>query len=218
MKSNLKRDQLPPQQAQNWKLNVSEEEKLTFNLTVPTILLQKETYKLLLGENDNRIRIYLGLEPKKMNGKYTLCAYAVSAFLLGSGDVYIDYETPVFELGRDNKDLSSETPFVLENIKRYRKWRAGELDPENEWGAFRKYIYPNGYLLNKYELNEVFVQQNKPVAQIAFGISKTMNAMIYTNVSETMTAADNTEVYDFSNPCPPNCDETSIYNSGNASE
>ncbi|NQU54267.1 MAG: hypothetical protein HQ522_17200 [Bacteroidetes bacterium] len=92
MAPKLKRDQLPPQKANNWRKSLKEEEKLTLNLKIPQIVLQKETYKILAGDNENRVRIYLGLEPEKKNGKLELCAYAVSAFLLGSGDVYVDYE------------------------------------------------------------------------------------------------------------------------------
>ena len=32
MSANLKRDQIPQKQAQNWRMNFSEEEKLTFSL------------------------------------------------------------------------------------------------------------------------------------------------------------------------------------------
>jgi hypothetical protein len=82
MSVNLKRDQVHPEQAENWVLNIREEEKLTFNLLVPPIILQKETYKSLAGENENRLRIYLGLEAEKSDGKHVICAYAVSSFLM----------------------------------------------------------------------------------------------------------------------------------------
>jgi hypothetical protein len=57
MGSNLKRDQIPPKQAEYWRRNFAEEQKNIFNLSVPQILLQKETYKKLAGENENRLRI-----------------------------------------------------------------------------------------------------------------------------------------------------------------
>ena len=212
MNSKLKRDEIPLKQAQNWRRNFKEEEKLTFNLIVPQIILKKETYKKLAGENENRIRIYLGLESEKENGKFKLCAFAVSAFLLGSGDVYADYETPVFKLGKANEDFSANTADVIESIRRYRSWRAGELDSENETAAFRKYIYPNAYLLTKFELHEIFNVQDKKEAQIEFGISKTMNAMISPVVVESRVVDDQSEVFDFSQLCPPYCDERSIYN------
>ena len=47
----LKRDQLPPKKAKNWKENFKDESSKTFNLKVPQIILQKETYKSLIGEN-----------------------------------------------------------------------------------------------------------------------------------------------------------------------
>ena len=53
----LKRDQLPPQKAENWRKSFDGESKLTFNLKVSTIILQKETYKSLIGENENRVRV-----------------------------------------------------------------------------------------------------------------------------------------------------------------
>lgn len=165
MSINLKRDQVHPEKAENWTLNLIEEQNITFNLIVPPIILQKETYKELAGENENRLRIYLGLEPEKVDGKYELCAYAVSAFLMGSGDVFRDYENPVVKLEKENKNFSSKTAEVHENIHRYQQWRIGELDAVNENAKFRKYIYPKAYLLSKYELHEIFNIQNKPEAR-----------------------------------------------------
>jgi hypothetical protein len=213
MGSNLKRDQIPPKQAENWRRNFAEEQKNTFNLIVPQILLQKETYKKLAGENENRLRIYLGLETETENGRYVLCAYAVSAFLLGSGDVYVDYETPVYKLGVKNENYSDRSKLVIESIRNYRKWRLGELDPEAADAAFRKYIFPNAYLFTKYELHEIFNVQAKTEAQIEFGISKTMNIMISPDVKESKSFEDDGEVFDHATPCPPSCDEGSIYNS-----
>jgi len=209
----LKRDQVPPEQAENWVLNIREEENLTFNLLTPPLVLQKETYKILAGENENRVRIYLGLEPEMKEGKHVLCAYAVSAFLMGSGDVFRDYENPVFKLEKENKNHSSKTAEVLENIRRYRKWRAGDMDAGNQWARFRKFIYPKAFLISKYELHEIFIMQNKEEAQISFGIAKTMSALIYPDVKENRAAKDQAMVFDFSQPCPPVCDESSIYNS-----
>lgn len=208
----LKRDQIPTEQAQNWRLNLEEEEKFSFNLIIPPIILEKETYLKLTSESDSRVRIYLGLEPEKKEKKYILCAYAVSAFLLGSGDVFRDYESPVFKLDRKNRDSSANITGLMKNIQRYRKWRKGELDNQSEWAKFRKYIYPNGYLMSKYELHEIFITQNKQEAQISFGISKTMDAMIYPGAKEKRSINDQM-VFNFSNPCPPYCDESSIYNS-----
>lgn len=213
MSINLKRDQVHPEQAENWILNILEEEKLTFNLFVPPIILQKETYKNLAGENENRLRIYLGLEAEKKEGRYVLCAYAVSSFLLGSGEVFRDYENPVVKLEKENKNFSSKTAEVLNNIMRYQQWRTGELDAENEWARFRIFIYPKAYLLSKYELHEIFNIQNKTEAQIGFGISKSMNALIYPDVKDNRQSNDQSMVFDFSDPCPPVCDESSIFNS-----
>lgn len=216
MASKLKRDQIPPNKAMNWRENIKEEEKLTLNLMIPQILLQKETYKTLAGENESRVRIYLGLEPVKENEKLTLCAYAVSAFLLGSGDVYADYETPVFKLEKQNIDYSGKTPEVMESLKRYRSWRAGELDSENETAAIRQYIYPNAYLLTKFELHEIFNVQNRKEALIEFGISKLMDVMIKPIVEDSNailseSVADD-ETYNSGVPCPPYCDDRSPYN------
>ncbi len=213
MGSNLKRDQIPPKQAENWRRNFAEEQKNTFNLSVTQIILQKDTYKKLAGENENRLRIYLGLETDKLDDKYVLCAYAVSAFLLGSGDVYVDYETPVYKLGVKNENYSDRSKQVIESIRSYRKWRLGELDPESETAAFRKYIFPNAYLLTKYELHEIFNVQGRTEAQIEFGVTKTMNIMISPEVNENKAFDDQNEVFDYASPCPPQCDEGSIYNS-----
>ena len=218
MNSKLKRDQIPPLEAQNWRLNLQEEEKLTFNLIVPAIVIQKDTYLKLTGENDNRVRIYLGLEPEMKDGKYVLCAYAVSAFLMGSGDVYRDYENPAFKLEKVNQDQSSKTKEVLDNIRRYRKWRKGELDGTNELAVFRKYIYPNAFLLTKYELHNIFEVQGKEEAQIGFGISKTMHTMIYSDVQEIESKNSEDPVFDYTDLCPPVCDTSSIFNSDGDTE
>ena len=213
MASNLKRDQIPPKQAENWRRSFAEEQKSTLNLNVQQIILQKETYKKLAGENENRLRIYLGLELENIDGKYVLCAYAVSAFLLGSGDVYVDYETPVYKLGVKNENYSDRSKLVIESIRNYRKWRLGELDSEAETADFRKYIFPNAFLLTKYELHEIFNVQGRTEAQIEFGVTKTMNIMISPEVNENRALDDQNEVYDYGVPCPPNCDEGSIYSS-----
>jgi hypothetical protein len=208
----LKRNQIPPEQAENWNLNLQEEEKLTFNLLLPPIVLQKETYKILSGD-ENRLRIYLGLEPEKDGNNYVLCAYAVSAFLMGSGDVFRDYENPVYKLEAKNQNHSSRTSEVIANLKRYKQWRAGEIDNENPLARFRKFIYPKAFLLNKFELHEIFSMQNKEEAQISFGISKTMHTLIYPDVKEKREPGDQSMVFDFTDPCPPTCDESSVYNS-----
>ena len=215
MSLNLKRDQVPPEQAENWVINLMEEENLTFNLIVPPIVLQKETYNILTRENENRIRIYLALEPEKRDGKFILCAYAVSAFLMGSGEVFRDYENPVYKLEKLNQNQSSTSSLVVENIRRYQKWRSGELDAENEYARFRKFIYPKAFLISKYELHEIFTMQNKEEAQISFGISKTMNTLIYPDVTEKRDTKDQMMVFDFADPCPPYCDKSSFYNSEN---
>jgi len=213
MTSKLKRDQIPLAKANNWRQSIKEEQKLTLNLKIPKFILQKDTYKILAGENENRVRIYLGLEPVKENGDLELCAFAVSAFLLGSGDVYVDYETPVFKLENNNVNCSLKNGEVIESIRRYRSWRKGEIDAENESAAVRQYIYPNAYLLTKFELHEIFNIQDKKEAQIEFGISKTMNAMITPGVVGDKSIEAELDVFDFTQPCPPICDDRSIYNS-----
>jgi hypothetical protein len=221
MASKLKRDQLPNEKAVSWRKSLKEEEKLTFNLKVSKIVLQKETYKILAGENENRVRIYLGLEPIGEDGKLQLCAYAVAAFLLGSGDVYADYETPVYKLEKNNIDCSTNAKEVMESIRRYRSWRAGEIESNAEGAEERKYIYPNAYLFTKYELHEIFNIQEKDEALVEFGISKRMNAMISPVSTETplisaMSEIDGlgieNEVYNEIDPCPPYCDDGSPYN------
>lgn len=217
MTQKLKRDQLPPKKAENWKNSFEQEKKLTFNLDVPEIILQKETYKALIGENENRVRVYLGLEPEKNGDKYQLCAFAVSSFLLGSGDVYADYETPVFKLEKENINFSDNTQKVIDSIRLYRKWRAGELDEKAEGAAYRQYIYPNAYLLTKFELHELFNVQNHNDVKIDFGIKKTMDAMVSAASTSMLKSADGEratiEDYNSASLCPPYCDDRSIYNS-----
>ena len=216
MAQKLKRDQLPPKKAENWRKNFKEEAKHGFNLKVPEIIFQKATYKILIGDNENRVRIYLGLEEKKEGEKYVLCAYAVSAFLLGSGDVYADYETPVFKLEKENINCSHNTQKVIDSIRLYRKWRAGELGPDTEGAAFRQYIYPNGYLLTKFELHELFNAQNKEEIKIELGTAKTMNVMLSaapSTLTRSIESDEEEEVFDMVEVCPPNCDDASPFNS-----
>ncbi len=216
MTTTLKRDQLPPQKAKNWRKNFEEESSKTFNLKVPQIILQKETYKSLIGENENRVRVYLGLEQNKDEDKYVLCAFAVSAFLLGSGDVYADYETPVYKLSKENEVFSDNTGEVIDSIRMYRKWRSGELDENSEGASFRQYIYPNAYLFTKYELHELFNVQNNEEIQIEFGIAKTMNVMMSASSADGLkpeSIGEEEEIFNDTQLCPPFCDERSIYNS-----
>lgn len=220
MANKLKRDQLPAKKAENWKSNFKEESEKTFNLKVSPIILQKETYKSLIGENENRVRVYLGLETEKNGDKYVLCAYAVSSFLLGSGDVYADYETPVYKLSKVNEDFSDNTDTVINSIRLYRKWRAGEIDEKHEGAAYRQYIYPNAYLLTKFELHELFNTQNHGSIKIQFGIKKTMDVIVSAAndqlLKSTTDGGDGDgdfEEFNNSGVCPPFCDERSIYNS-----
>ncbi len=207
----LKRDQLPPKQAESWASNIELEKKLSFNLHVPLITLNKETYKVLSGENENRIRIYLGLEAKTANDMYILCAFAVPTFLMGSGEVFRDYENPVFKLSPGYQDKPIQSAEAIRSIKLYQKWRDGELDEKSEWAGIRKYIYPKAFLIGKYELHEIFNVQNKKELQISFGISKTMNVLIYPEVKETRKIIEQKMVFDFTDPCPPDCDRSSIF-------
>jgi len=219
MAAKLKRDQLPAEKAKNWRKNFEKEKNETFNLKLTKIILQKAIYKTLIGENENRVRVYLGLDiDKAEKGIYELCAYAVSAFLLGSGDVYADYETPVFKLEKTNIDFSSNTKDVIESIRLYRKWRSGELNSDDPGAPYRQYIYPNAYLLTKFELHELFNVQNASELEIEFGISKMMNAMLSpAKSSAAITLRDasveeDREPFDFADLCPPLCDERSVYN------
>ena len=218
MEKKLKRDQLPAEKVKNWRINFDEEAEKTFNLKLSPIILQKETYKSLIGDNENRVRVYLGLEPQKDGDKYVLCGYAVSSFLLGSGDVYADYETPVYKLGEVNEDYSDNTDAVISSINLYRKWRAGEIEAEHEGAVFRQYIYPNAYLLTKFELHELFNSQNHDRIKIEFGIKKTMDVMVSAVVDKLLRSEGDgnspAEFEEFNNTgmCPPFCDERSIYN------
>lgn len=219
MAGKLKRDQLPKKKANNWKRNFDEEAEKTFNLKLSPIILQKETYKSLTGENENRVRVYLGLEQEKNGNKYVLCAFAVSAFLLGSADVYADYETPVYKLGPVNEDFSNNTEAVINSIRLYRQWRNGEIDEKHKGAAYRQYIYPNAYLLTKFELHELFNSQSHESINIQFGIKKTMDVIVSAVDDQSQQSGKdddcNHEPEEFNNSgiCPPLCDERSIYNS-----
>jgi len=55
--------------------------------------------------------------------------------------------------------------------------------------------------------------QGKLEAQIELGVTKTMNILIWPEAKESMVFEDEGEVFDYGTPCPPFCDEGSIYNS-----
>ncbi len=80
------------------------------------------------------------------------------------------------------------------------------------WPYFANIYIPNAYLFTKFELHDIFNVQNRPDAQIEFGISKTMHIMIYPEVNENRTLDDQSEVFDWGSLCPPICGEGSIYN------
>lgn len=214
MTKKLKRDQLPHNEAANWKLSFEAEKKLTFNLIAPELILQKSTYKTLAGENENRVRVYLGLEKDPVKGQYQICGFAVSTFMLGNGDVYADYETPVFKLTKENVNMSDNMEDVLASIRLYREWRAGKLQADAEGAAYREFIYPCGYLLTKFELHELFNVQNKDEIGITYGIAKTMQVII-SGVKEGKSLRDPDPDEDYNNTglCPPFCDDTSVFNS-----
>jgi len=68
-------------------------------------------------------------------------------------------------------------------------------------------------LLTKFELHEIFNIQDKKEAEIEFGISKRMDAMIMPEVTENQMVKSDSEVYNYGQACPPYCDDRSIYNS-----
>lgn len=53
--------------------------------------------------------------------------------------------------------------------------------------------------------------------KLEFGIEKTMSAILSAAPSSTMLKSEaesgEEELFDFTRPCPPECDERSIYNS-----
>lgn len=73
------------------------------------------------------------------------------------------------------------------------------------------------YLRSKFELHELFNAQKHDEIKIEFGIEKTMSAMLSAvpTVNSLKSAGDDLgeEEFDFARPCPPTCDERSIYNS-----
>jgi len=91
------------------------------------------------------------------------------------------------------------------------------LDAESEGADVRRYIYPCAYLLTKFELHEIFNIQDKKEAEIEFGISKSMDVMISSNVMDgnnmlqAKSVQSDDEVYNSGNPCPSYCDDRSLY-------
>lgn len=205
MSQGLKRDQISPVQYKALKHCFEAEKELSFDVEVGNIVLHKTTYKKLVSDNENRIRIYFGLENK--NQQNVICAFAVSAFLMGSGDVFVDYEVPVFKLNEQNEDFSSKTGEVVKCIQSYRKWLDGKVNSGNKFANVRKYIYPKGFLFAGFELHEIFNNQQLLTAQINLGIKKNLTVLVSSADSED-------EVFGVKSFCPPLCDDKSIYNKG----
>jgi hypothetical protein len=198
----LKKDQVAPIQAKNWKENMANER--TFNLGVSKIILQKETYDVLSKGNQNWIRIKIGLDV--VEGNFELCAFAVSAVMEGGCSAsFLDNLLPVYKLTSENQDYSGRLAEVEESLNLWKQWRDGEIG-DGEDAPARKYIYPISYRLTKSELNEIFNLEGREAAQIEFGVVKTMTAMIYSEVKETRNfESGEEEVFDFTYYCPPYC-------------
>ncbi|NQU84902.1 MAG: hypothetical protein HQ541_04005 [Mariniphaga sp.] len=194
----LKKDQVAPIQANSWIENLASEK--TFSLEIPEIILQKKTYEILANKNLNRIRIKLGLE--NVDGKYQICAFAISA--VSDGCNYLDNVTPVYKLAPVNEDYSNKIQEVNTAVDLWKSWRLGEIG-EGEEAPVRQYIYPISYLVTKCELNEIFNIEGKEEAQIGFGIIKTFTTMIYSGLKDEKMDNGGGGVYDFTVPCPPIC-------------
>jgi len=198
----LKRDEVPYYESKNWKDNYLKEQTQSLEVIIPDFYLEKSTYEILSVNNQNRIRVYLGLEEEKQEGKYVACLFAFSSY--PTGDClcgYIDLKKPVYKLTATNQDYSDNLDEVKTAIARWKSWRSGETDPESEYAMERQYIYPLAYLLTKYEMIELFVTQLYEKIKIDFGIEKLMKAMI-----SAVSDANPTGVYDYTDPCPPMCD------------
>ena len=197
----MKKDQIAPLQAKNWIENLESEE--TFNLLMPELILQKSTYKLLSDRNLFRIRVKPGLE--LIDGQYQICAFAVSSVSDGvcSGN-YLDNPTPVYKLTPVNEDYSDNLEEVEAAVDLWKSWRLGEIGDGLDAPA-RQYIYPISWLLTKSELYEIFVNEAMDFSQIGFGITKAFTPMIYSEAIPEDGIGDTTEVFDFTDPCPPDC-------------
>ena len=120
----MKKDQVAPIQAKNWKEYLDGER--TFNLRVSKIILQKKTYEGLSKENQNRLRIKLGLE--LVDGIHEICAFATSSvFEEDCTGGFLDNQLPVFKLTPENQDYSGKIAEVETSVNLWKSWRDGAI-------------------------------------------------------------------------------------------
>ncbi len=208
--SKLKPGQVPTVEVLNWKENLIEEKGKTFNLDISQIFMEKATFEKLAKNNENRIRVYLGLE--LIDKKYSVCAFAVSTYKADDGTgAYNDNIKPVFKLAPTNRDYSDKIEMVIESLTLWNSWRDGELLVD-ESALVRKYIYPKGCLLQKEGLDELFNVTGNDTIKIEFGIRKTFELM-ETGTKGAMKDGngDDEQVFNDMGPCPPFCSQGGIY-------
>lgn len=209
--SNLKKGQISSIEATDWKENLIEEKEKSFFLNVPSIVIQKSTYEQLSNKNQNRIRVYLGLEGTEDN--YSICAFAVSASATNeNSDTYTDISDPIFKLTEKNENFSDKPEQVAASLTLYNNWRNGTIQ-SNAFSDVRQYIYPKAYLLGKEGLDRIFNFLGNHSAKLELGIKKFMEVMIIGKISEDKEETQQMEeVYDFTKPCPPHCAPNSLLN------
>ncbi len=202
----LKRNQVSNNLVQNWDQNLDDEKSKTFDLLISPIYMESKTFTILGKNNENRIRVYLGLEENLQDGKQVICAFAVGTFSLGDNTgIYEDYPTPIYKLSKVNEDFSGKIEEANASILKWQNWRDGVGEDPTNNVIVRKYIYPICYLLTKYELYEIFDIQGKELAFVSFGIEKSMKLLIQSDPDLSKGGDDEPFIYDYADPCPPMC-------------
>lgn len=203
MKNNHK---VPEKAAQKW---IGEFDKLKKGLKVNfnNFFLENTTWKELSGiDNLNRIRVYFGLETRS-SGKPSVCAFAVETKTDGSG-VHRDQISKIFKLEPKNINVTSNLDEVKKIVKAWREWR-NALDVSDE--VFQKKpssLFPVAFLLHADDLKTLFSKPGNSKIKLELGRDTGINLLMMGEMLTRSISGEN-EYFDFSEPCPPDCDPES---------
>lgn len=193
-------------EAKKW---IGEFDKLKKGLKISlnNFFLEKQTWKELSGsENQNRIRVYFGLETRA-SGIPIVGAYAVETKIDGSG-LYRDQISKVFKLDPTNINSSANLEEVKKQIQAWREWRKEESVTEDSDQKKLSHLFPNAFLLNADDLKQLFAKEGKTRIKMEFGIDSVINLLLTADTTTRSTSAQN-EYFDYIDPCPPVCDSES---------
>lgn len=198
-----KNHKVPEKEAQKW---IGEFDKLKkeFKINFSNFFLEEQTWKELSGaENQERIRVYFGLEARS-SGKPIVCAYSVETKIDGSG-VYRDQISKLFKLDPKNIDVTLNLDEVKKQIQAWREWRKEEPVTKDSDQKKTSPLFPVSFLLHADDLKHLFAKQGKNKIKLEFGKDSEINFLMSGETLIRSTSVEN-EYFDYAEPCPPYCD------------